>query len=308
MSLSYFLGGFSSIAFALIAVIFTFVIYSAKPKSGNYLYSFIWVINIMLSCYVGYEFKLSIFFYVFLFAIAVYYYLSYTKDPFSDKAIPFIVILSSLGTTLKEVSFGMFIPCFLGAFFTLLSFRIVYKDKWNMDGFQTGLYSKSLYANRNRNVLLRALVFGLFLSLSLFFPQYLGLERPYWSSLTFVFLLFPQTSHVVRNTVQRFIGAVLAAFTVVIIASLVGDSRIAGLIVIMILVFLFPTFNKLNKLVKAFAVTLLILLLLEYSLAWSNLDYPLLDARIYETFIGGCLAILGSFALNFLDRLKKNIL
>lgn len=304
MLLSYAFIGVSGIAFAVIAVIHTFAVYSAKDQNGDYVYTFIWLVITIAACYVGFYFKLTPLFYLFLFLVAIYYYLAYNKDPFSDKAIPFVVVLSTLGTTLSEVNLQMFVPYILGTVFTLIGFRLVYKDEWNIEGFKGGLFSKKLYANRNRNVLASALVFGVFLSLSMFLPHHWGLERVYWSSVTFIFLLPPGGTNIVKNTVLRFIGAVLASYAVVLIIN-VDHSRIFGFIVILALVFFFETAGKLGFLVKTFTISFLVLLLLEYSFFWDKPNYVMPDARIYETFIGGCLALLGSFALNLLQKVKK---
>lgn len=306
MSVSYLLFGVSSIAFAAISVIHSFVIHSAKDKNGDYLYTFVWMLNIVLACYIGFVFKLSLVFYIFLFIVSNYYYLSYNKDPFSDKAIPFVVVFSTLGTTLSSASYELFAPCFIGTFFSLAALRIAYKNKMDFSGFKSGLFSRSLYANRNRDVMISSFVYSVFLFLSLFLPEYLGLQRVYWSSLTFVFLLPPQGKDIIKNTIIRFVGGVLAALAVVQIVNIGFHTRMLGFIILLVFVFLYPTFNTANKFIKTFNLSLLILLLIEYSFFWSNPNYVLPDARIYETLLGGCIAIVAGFVLNLLNKHKRS--
>lgn len=306
MSVSYLLFGFSSLAFAGISVIHAFTIHSAKNKNGDYFYTLIWVFITVLACYIGFEFKLSLVFYLFLFLVSSYYYLSYSKDPFSDKAIPFVIIFASLGTTLKSVDYQLFIPYIIGTIFALIALRIGYKNKLDFRGLKSGLFSSSLYANRNRHIILSSFVYSIFLFLSLFLPEYLELKRVYWSALTFVFLLPPQGKDIIKNTILRFLGGVLAAFAVVFIVNIELGTRILGFIIILIFMFLYPTFNNSTRLIKTFSLSLLILLLLEYSFFWSDPNYTLPDTRIYETFIGGCIALAASFVLNLLDKYRRH--
>lgn len=307
MLFSYFLFGYSSLSFAVISVIYTYIIYSAKENNGDYLYTLIWMIIAVIACCIGFKFKLSLVFYLFLFVVSNYYYLSYNKDSFSNKAVPFIVVLATLGTTLKSIDYQFFIPYFIGVLTALVAFRIAYKNKLDFSGLKSGLFSSSLYASRNRNIILSSFVYSLFLFLSLFLPDQLGLKRVYWSSLTFIFLLPPQGTDILKNTVFRFLGAVIAAFSVVLTINILPHSRILGIIIILLSIFLYPTCNQSsNKLIKTFSISFLVLLLLEYSLFWNNPNYSLPDARIYETFIGGCIALVACFVLNLLNRKKNN--
>lgn len=303
--LSYALFGFSSLAFAVISVIHTFVIHSAKDKNGDYFYTFIWMIITIAAFYIGFEFKLSFVFYIFLFIVSIYYYLSYNKDPFSDKAIPFVVIFATLGTTFKSVNYQMFIPYLIGTIIALTTLRIASKNKLDFTGIKSGLFSVSLYVNRNRNILVSSVIYSIFLFLSLFLPDFLGLKRIYWSSLTFIFLLPPKGTDILKNTMFRFVGGLLAAFIVVFIVDIGFHSRILGFIVLLVFIFLYPSTGNSTRLIKTFGLSLLILFLLEYSFFWDNPGYSLPDARIYETFIGGCVALLGGLTLNLLNKYRK---
>lgn len=60
----------------LISVMFTYVIYSSKPNSGEYAYVFLWLVIILTGCYIGIWLKLSIAFYIFLLLVSTYYYIS----------------------------------------------------------------------------------------------------------------------------------------------------------------------------------------------------------------------------------------
>lgn len=305
MAFSYALFGVSSLAFAAIAVIHTFIIHSAKEKNGDYVYTLIWICITVTSCYIGYHFKLSVEFYLFLFIVSTYYYLSYNKDPFSEKAIPFVIVFATLGTTLKTIDYHMFAPYLFGAIISLVAMRIAYKNKLDFTGFKAGLFSGALYANRNRHIIVSSLIYSIFLFLSLFIPDYLGLERVYWSSLTFVFLLQPQVTGIVKSTILRFVGGVVAALAVAFIINSGLHTRLIGILILLAFLFLFPTFNNSNKLGRTFCLSFLVLLLIEYSLFWGNPDNTLAHARIYETFIGGCVALLGGLALHLVNRLKK---
>ncbi|MBO1916548.1 FUSC family protein [Providencia rettgeri] len=56
---------------------------------------------------------------------------------------------------------------------------------------------------------------SVFLFLSLSIPDYLNLYKPYWAPLTFIMLLHPKEMHIIKATLLRFLGSLLAAVFVI---------------------------------------------------------------------------------------------
>lgn len=295
--------GAQNITLGVVSVMFTFIIFSAKPNSGDYIYTFIWLIIILLGCYIGIALRLSVGFYIFLFIVSNYYYISFNRDLFSDRAIPFIVIYASLGTTMKGLGYQSAIAFLIGTVVALIIMGIAQKRKIEFVAFKTGLFSKTLYANPP-HILISSLIYSSLLFLCLYLPDHFGLQRAYWAPMTFIILLKPKDQNTIKNTIDRFLGSVAGALVVLFILNIEGHYKIINLIIIAICVFLLPSFFKLSNLLKAFGITVFILTLLESAEFWRNPSYSLTYARIYETFIGGALAITGSILLKVLRKHK----
>lgn len=286
---------------ACVAVLFTFVIYSAKPNNGDYVYTFLWIVIILSGCYIGIWLKLSVWFYLFLFAISSYYYISYQKDSFSDRAIPFMVIYASLGTTMKDLNYQSAIAFLIGSLVALTIMGIAHKNKIEFTAFKSGLFSKSLYSNPT-HIWLHAVVYSAFLFLCLFLPDRIGFERPYWVPMTFIILLKPKEENLVKNTLTRFWGSVIGAIVVITILKIGTHYEVIKIMLLVVSVFLLPSFFKMNNLFKTFGTTVFVLLLLETSIYWHEPNYSLPSTRILETFIGGALAIIASIVLKLMQR------
>jgi len=287
-----------------ISVFFTFVIYSAKPNNGDYAYTFFWIVIILLGCYVGIWLKLSVWFYLFLFAISSYYYISYQRDSFSDRAIPFMVIYASLGTTMKELNYQSAIAFLIGSIVALTVMGIAHKNKIKFTAFKAGLFSKSFYITPT-HIRLHALVYSAFLFLCLYLPDQMGFARPYWVPMTFIILLKPKEENLVKNTLTRFWGSIIGAITVVTILKVGAHYEVIKIVFLLVFIFLVPSFFKMSNLTKTFGTTTFVLLLLETSIYWHEPNYTLPDTRIFETFIGGALAIVASIVLRMMR--KRNI-
>ncbi|TWP23873.1 FUSC family protein [Apibacter muscae] len=296
--------GLSSIALGIISVMFTYIIYSAKPKSGKYIYTFFWLSMILFGCYLGILFKLSIEFYIFLFLLSNYYYIAYNHDPISDRAIPYFIIYSSLGTTLKDLSYHAAIAYLLGSIITLTMIAIVNRRKLEFINFQSSEFTQTLFTHPFQNFV-NSLIFSSFLFLTLYLPEQLKLERSYWAVMTFVVLLKPKDQGILTNTIKRFLGNLAGSIVVLIIMNIDSKYRIFHFLVILLCVFFLPTFLNFKYFLKTFGLTVFILILLESSEFWKDPNYSLPFARIYETFLGGLLALLGSFIMK---RIHQTIL
>jgi len=129
--------------------------------------------------------------------------------------------------------------------------------------------------------------------------DYLDLYRAYWAPLTFIVLLRPKEVKILKTTCLRFIGSLLGALFIIALFNLISFTHIDLYFCILgVVVFLLPSFLKLNYTAKTFAITVFVLLLLEETEFLHDPTYLLPFSRVYETLIGGCVAIVASIVLS----------
>lgn len=296
-SICYLLFGITGAMFGVLTVFFTNIIYQAKEESNNIFYIGLLLCSILLGGALGFYFKLSIAFYLFLLIFSYFYYLTFNKDVFIDRTIPFFVIFACMGTTLPNVNKEIPLSYLTGVCISLIILTLLKHKKYDSQAFKNGLFSKKLYLNKN-HLSLRAFIYSFFLFLSLAIPHYFNLYRVYWAPLTFIVLLRPWEVNIFKTTCYRFSGSILGAiFILILFHLLLLKQAYIDMIFIGIVIFWMPTFMKFNYLWKTFAITVFVLLLIEEGEYWSDPTYLLPFSRIYETLIGGSTALVASLLL-----------
>ncbi|WP_392562029.1 FUSC family protein [Orbus sturtevantii] len=301
-AICYSLFGLVGLTFGILTVLFANIVYQAKDDSGNIFYMAFLLTLIIIGGAIGFILKLSVPFYLFLFLFSCFYYVSFNKDAYIDRIIPFFVIFSCMGTTLPAVSIELPLAYLTGVIVSLSILTILKHKKYDSDAFKNGLFAKGLYSSSNR-LGLRAFIYSLFLFLSLAIPDYLDLYRAYWAPLTFIVLLRPKEVEIIKKTLSRFLGSFLGALFIFLMFHFVlFKSTYFDIALLLFIIFLLPTFLKLNYAVKTFAITIFILLLLEEAEFWHDPTYLLPYSRVYETLIGGGVAICASLTLNLVRK------
>lgn len=302
----YALFGLTGSVFGVLTVLFTHIVYAAKPDNKNIIYVWFLLSLVLLGGGIGYLLKLSVGFYLFLFLFSCFYYIIYNKDAYIDRVVPFFIIFSCMGTTLPAVSAELPLAYLTGITVSLLILGFFNRKNKADDPFINGLFAKGSYTG-NKNILLRAFVYSLFLFLTLFIPDHFDLYRPYWAPLTFIVLLRPKEMSIIKITFSRFAGSVMGAIFLLMLYFTFGfGSLYVYFGILIIAVFLLPTFLNANYVLKTFAITFFVLLLLEETEFLHDPTYLLPVSRVYETFIGGSIAILASLVLNALRHHRAN--
>lgn len=282
---------------------FTNIVYEAKGDSTNIFYLAFLLSLILVGGAIGYTLRLSVPFYIFLFVLSYFYYVSYNKDASVDRIIPFFVIFSCMGTTLSAVPIEIPLAYLLGVCVSLLMLTLLRQKKYDNKAFKNGLFSRNFYSSTNR-LGLRALIYSIFLFLSLAIPDYFDLYRVYWAPLTFVVLLRPKEVGIIKTTLARFLGSILGALFVLMVFHLTAfKTNYYDLVLLIVTIFILPTFLQLNYTTKIFAITVFVLLLLEETQFWGDPTYLLPYSRIYETLIGGGVAVVASFVLKWIRNI-----
>ena len=295
-TISYFLFGVNGLMWTAFSSLFTYSLYDARPDRSNYLYVFLLMMIIMVNNFIGYWLQLSWLFYVYLFIVSCFFYISFGKDPVLDRAVRYIIMLSTIGTTLPSVSWELPAGYLIGPLSVLCILFILHLKNYDFDAFKNGLFSKDLYVSE-KHTIPRAFIYSTGMFLSLLIPHYLQLGRIYWAPLTFVMVLNPKAEHVFKNTISRFGGSFLSVFILLILLTPSYNSSVIILFAFLIISFLLPTFLDKTPIMKSFGVTFYVLTMTEISLYWNNPVYSPLYERLYETVIGGIIAISTSIIL-----------
>lgn len=296
--------GITGAVFGVLTVLFSHIIYEAKAEEGNVLYIGFLLLLVLAGAGIGYWLKLSVGFYVYLFCVSCFYYLVYNNDLYIDRTIPFLIIFSCLGTTLPTISLSMPLAYLTGVTLSLLCLALLKHKHFDNNAFRNGLFAKQTYTS-DKNILLRAPVYSIFLFSSLAIPDYLGLYRAYWAPLTFIVLLRPKELNILKTTCFRFAGSALGALFIIVLFNMINfNHSYLYFGILAIVVFLLPSFLKLNYTAKTFAITVFVLLLLEETEFLHDPTYLLPFSRVYETLIGGSVAIVASVVLGKLRTIK----
>lgn len=291
--------------FGVLTALFSNIAYDAKPDSSNIFYVFFLLCLVIVGGGIGFTLKLTIYFYIYLFFLSYCYYLFYKKDDYLDRIFPFLIIFSCMGTTLDSISIDLPMAYISGVAISLIIFSLLKHKDPESHAFKNGLFSKEIY-HSDEKIYIRAFLFSFFLFLSLSIPDYLNLYKPYWAPLTFIMLLHPKEINIIKVTLLRFLGSLLAAIFVISMFSITkSKENYIYLSVLALIIFFIPTFFRLNYMLKTFAITVFVLLLLEETQFLHNPTYLLPISRVYETFIGGTVAILASIVLNIIRIIKK---
>ncbi|EPG7576091.1 FUSC family protein [Providencia rettgeri] len=301
----FFLFGVIGGTFGLLTTLFSNIVYDKKPDSSNIFYVFFLLCLVIVGGGIGFILKLTVYFYIYLFILSYCYYLFYKKDDYLDRTFPFLIIFSSMGTTLGSISLDLPMAYISGIAISLTIFSLLKNKNFESHAFKNGLFSKEIY-HSDEKIYIRAFLFSFFLFLSLSIPDYLNLYKPYWAPLTFIMLLHPKEMHIIKVTLLRFLGSLLAAIFVISMFSLTKSKETyIYLAALAFIVFFIPTLFRLNYLLKTFSITIFVLLLLEETQFLHDPSYLLPISRVYETFIGGAIAILASLVLNIFRVIKK---
>ncbi len=294
----------SAIAWTSFSVLCTYSLYNAKPDRTNLLYVLFWMALVLGSTYIGQLFHLSWKFYLYLFLISYFYYYFFGKDPVFDRAIRFVIILSTIGTAMPEITKGLPIGAAIGTLSALIVCHYLLRKNVDLDAFKQGLFSHDIF-KLNTHLFPRAFVYSFGMFLCLLIPHYLGIEKNYWATITFIMVMTPKGMDVLQNTWIRFWGSLVAVFLLFLLFQIPHfDKSINTLYFIIALLLLFSfllplCFGKSFGIVT-FGVTCYSLVLVELSMYWQHPVLSLLLDRVVETVIGGIIAVITSFILKAL--------
>ncbi len=307
-----FMGLRGAIVWTSFSVLCTYSLYNAKPDRSNYLYLIFWMALVLGSAYIGQMLHLTWWFYLYLFVISYFYYYLFGRDPVFDRAIRFVIILSTIGTALPKITDGLPIGSAIGTLSALIVCHFLLRKNTDLEAFKQGVFSRDLFRLQT-HLIPRALIYSLGMFLTLLIPHYLGIEKNYWATITFVMVMPPKAATVFKNSLLRFVGSIIAVLLLFLLFQLpdylptLGDFPKIDMTYYMIgLLFIFSfilplSFSK-GFATVTFWVTCYSLVMVELAMYWDHPVLALLADRIIETVIGGIIAVITSWILKVLRQ------
>lgn len=295
----------NGMAWSSFAVLCTYALYNAKPDRSNALYILLWLTIIMSSTYIGRFLHLTPPFYLYLFIITYCYYFFFGRDPVFDRAIRFVIILSTIGTTMPHITVGLPLGASVGSITALIICHYLMRKHNDLEAFKQGIFTYEIF-KLNTNIIPRALIYSLGMFACLLLPLYLGVNKNYWATLTFIMVMTPKAETVIKNTLLRFLGSAIAV-TILYFMFQVPDQQAIIVVAFVLFSFILPICFGKNIALVAFSVTCYSLTLIELVGYWHYPTESLLLDRLAETAIGGGIAILVSILLNAMRNEPKTL-
>ena len=144
-----------------------------------------------------------------------------------------------------------------------------------------------------------SLVYGIAAMCGLALGLHWEQTRPYWVTVTTLFVMQPDRRANTVRVLQRFIGTLLGVILAFVLVRLMPSTyRTQGLLVlIVILPFVWPLGFDRNYALGVAILSAWVLILIDATLPPSSLIPPLFLARLSDTAIGCAIALVGSFVV-----------
>ena len=287
---------------ATFSTLYSFNLFNAAKEYKNYFYTTFWLVMILVSILIGNTLGLGTGFYIYLAIFSFIYYQLYGTDPAMDLTMKFMIIMSTIGTILPDISKSMALGFVIGSSVTLVAYYIL-SHKMTRHSVITGsLVEQNLFTLR-KNIIPRSMTYAIGLLLALAIPRMVDLGHFYWTLLTFVFVLNPKSESIIRMTWQRVLGSLLSVLFLYFLFN-TPLMPYVGLAAIVVFAFLMPMSFHHGYTFMTFVITSLILSILEQVIYWRHPVYVLLFDRVLETALGGAIAIVTSIILKLFREAK----
>lgn len=300
------------LVWASFSVLCTFALYNASRDKVNLLYIALFMVVILSSTFLGMLFQLGWQYYCFLFIITFIYYYQFGRGAVFDNGMRFIIILATIGTTMPAITNGLPIAGGLGIITALLVCSLLLHKAHDKNAFNLGLFQNERLTQSGK-LIPRALFYSTALFLCMVLPDFFGFEKNYWALITFLMVLPPKTISVVKNSLYRFIGSVLAVLLLYLLFELPNyfDLPINMIRYMILLFFIFAfilplCFGK-SFLLVTFGMTAYSMLVVELAMYWDEPTPALLITRVIETFIGGMMAIIAGLFIKWIRPKMSHI-
>lgn len=280
---------------AAFSTLYSFNLFNAAKEYKNYAYTAFCLLMILVAIFIGDTLRLGTAFYLYLAVFSFIYYQLYGTDPAMDLTMKFMIIMSTIGTILPDISKSLALGFIIGSTVTLITYYILSHKMTRHSVITSALVERNLFTLR-KNIIPRSMTYALGLLLALAIPRFIDLGHFYWTLLTFVFVLHPKSQSIIKITLQRVLGSLISVLLLYFLFNTPLMPYI-GLIAMVVFAFLMPMSFHHGYTFMTFVVTSLILSVLEQVVYWRHPTYELLFDRVLETALGGAIAIVTSIIL-----------
>lgn len=307
---TYYVAGIDATLWSSLSTLHGYTIFNKANRYKNILYSLFCSLFVFVGSALGYYFGFNFLFFVILFVAPFIYYQFYSVDSSLNISIKYFMIFFIIGATLNKSSFdGLVIGLLIGTIVTLVFCYGVSKRK-KISFFQIKKYIAIKKEKVSPILIAQSLIYSIGLLFCVLISKTINVDHFFWAPLTFIFVLNPKFTNIVRLTWDRTIGTLV----VVLVLYFAFNTQILmpyiGFALILMFAFLIPISND-NKsnVFGTFCITGLVLSLIEMSIYFNKVNYHLLSERIMETLIGGGFAIVCSYFIKLIFKIndhKKN--
>lgn len=287
---------------AAFSTLYAFNLFNAAKEYKNYVYTAFWLAMIMVAVFIGDTLRLGTGFYIYLAIFSFIYYQLYGTDPVMDLTMKFMIIMSTIGTILPDISKSLAFGFLIGSSVTLMTCYILSKKMHRQNIISGSLVEQNLFTLQ-KYIIPRSMTYAAGLLLALGIPHILDFSHFYWTLITFVFVLHPKSQGIIRITIQRVAGSLIAVLLLYVLFNTPLMPYIS-LASIVIFAFLIPMSFHHGYTFTTFITTSFILSVLEQVIYWRHPAYMLLFDRVSETALGGVIAIITSIILRLFRNAK----
>ncbi|MFY3769072.1 hypothetical protein AHYW_001141 [Providencia manganoxydans] len=301
--ITYQVAGIDATLWSSLSTLHGYTIFNKASRYKNIVYSLLCSLFVFVGSALGYYLGINYLFFIVLFLAPFFYYQFYNIDSSLDMSIKYFMIFYIIGATLNKASFdGLVIGLLIGTFITL-AFCYSMSKREKISLFQIKKYISLKRDKLNYNLIYQSLIYSIGLVLCVLVSRAINVDHFFWAPLTFIFVLNPKLTNIIKLTRDRVIGTLIVVFVLYLSFNTAVLMPYIGFALILLFSFLIPiSNNKKNNVFGTFCITGLVLSLIEMSIYFNNVDYHLLSERSMETLIGGLFAIVCSYCIKSLMK------
>ncbi|ENG4184778.1 FUSC family protein [Providencia rettgeri] len=296
--ITYYIAGIDATLWSSLSTLHGYTIFNKASQYKNITYSLLCSFFVFIGSALGYFLGFGSLFLVILFIAPFIYYQFYNIDSSLDMSFKYFMIFYIIGATLNKSSFdGLVIGLLIGTIITLV-FCYTISNRKKITMFQIKKYISLKKDKLSYSLIFQSLIYSFGLLLCVLTSRAINIDHFFWAPLTYIFVLNPKLTNIIKLTRDRVIGTLLVVFILYFTFNFTAFMPYVGFTLIYLFAFLIPISNsKKNNVFGTFCLTGLVLSLIEMSIYFNHIDYHLLLERIMETLIGGIFAIICSYFL-----------
>lgn len=302
---TYYIAGIDATLWSSLSTLHGYTIFNKATRYKNIIYSLLCSLFVFVGTALGYYLGFSYLFFIVLFLSPFFYYQLYNVDSSLEMSFKYFMIFFIIGATLNKSSFdGLVIGLLIGTFITLTFCYSISKRK-KITFFQIRRYISLKRDRITYHLICQSLIYAVGLLCCVLSSRAINVDHFFWAPLTFIFVLNPKLTNIVKLTRDRVIGTLIVVFVLYLAFNASVLMPYIGFALILLFSFLIPISNtKKNNVFGTICLTGLVLSLIEMSIYFNNVDYHLLSERMMETLIGGLFAIVSSYCIKLVMKGK----